>query len=135
MTDKEHAPLSSRAHVLLGLALVVAAFIAALIGSMRSGMAWDEGFYYPAYVDAWEWTKLLVGSPGSALSGEGVHAGWSHVNELPPVTRWIGMVGVALQIGPTGELLSMRLPFLVLFATTLAVLWFAGWRLSPRHGY
>ncbi len=85
------------------------------------GMCWDEGYYYPAYVDVWNWVKLIFHAPSEAFSHAGIVNGWERIHELPPVTKWFGAAMVA--ITPKGaELPILRLFPAVLFGATVSLI-------------
>ncbi len=87
-------------------------------------MCWDEGYYFPAYEDAREWVSLLFAKPGDALSSKGIELGWREIHELPPVTKWIGVIGSLLVTfaSPEWKLFLLRLPTAFVFGATVAVI-------------
>lgn len=122
-----------RTDALLAGGLGALAALVVFVTQPAFGMAWDEGYYYPAFVDVWEWMKLLPRAPGEALSHAGIVAGWSHTNELPPVTKWIGALGVAVAPADgAARLFFVRAPFVLLFGATVAVLFLAARTFAPR---
>ena len=111
----------------IALALGVATMLVAAATSRFYGMTWDEGYYYPTFEDVVAWVKLLASSPGLALSAEGIEAGWGQIEELPPLTKWIGALCVALT--PAGwELEAVRAYAFVLFGATVGMLYAAARR-------
>ncbi len=99
------------------------------------GLTWDEAYYYKPYHDVASWSGLLVRSPGTALSHEGILAGWEDINELPPVVKWLGAISVA--IAPEAgwnKLWVMRLMPALAFALSLIAIYLIGSRISSRVG-
>ena len=84
-------------------------------------MCWDEAYYFPAYIDVWDWVKMLFTHPGTALSGEGIAAGWAAIHELPPLTKWL-MAPLAAMGGGGHPLETVRLVPAALFGATVALL-------------
>ncbi|MDK2972059.1 MAG: hypothetical protein PWP23_1814 [Candidatus Sumerlaeota bacterium] len=100
----------------------LALFAYVLATGTQLGMCWDEGLYYPAYRDVASWARTLLLSPGEALSGEGIRAGWESVHEFPPLVKWLG--ALTLGLAPRGHaLLAMRTVPAALFAATVLMLY------------
>lgn len=72
------------------------------------GLTWDEAFYYPTYKAVAAWTQLLGSDPGLALSSEGIRLGWEQINELPPLTKWLGAAATLLPGEGWGRLAALR---------------------------
>ena len=96
----------TRADVIAAVCIGLLAFAGVLVTYGSHGMSWDEAYYYPAYVDVWEWLRHFFRSPAAALSPEGIVAGWQEIHELPPVTKWLGAIGVGM--APKGLELEAR---------------------------
>jgi len=127
-TEAVHTGLG-RDHIAL-ICLGVGGFLSAMLTTRLYGMSWDEGYYYPCYEDAWGWVRLLFTNPGEAFSIAGITKGWERIDELPPVTRWVGALFVAL--APRGwELETARLFPAILFGATLALIFSAIRRSAP----
>jgi hypothetical protein len=132
MEEREQGPPERRDFLALA-ALGIGGFLAAILTSNWYGMSWDEGYYYPCYEDAWNWIRLLFSQPGAALTMEGITAGWQRIDELPPVTRWLGAFFVG--VTPSGwELETVRLFPALLFGATLSLI-FATARRSVSFGW
>jgi 4-amino-4-deoxy-L-arabinose transferase-like glycosyltransferase len=95
------------------------------------GLTWDEAYYFPAFRDAAGWVSLLLGDPGTALSTEGISDGWQEINELPPLTKWLGAATFLLPGEGWNRLSALRVFPAVLFAATLILLWRSALCLVP----
>ncbi|MCC5874826.1 MAG: glycosyltransferase family 39 protein [Candidatus Sumerlaeia bacterium] len=85
---------------IIGLIVFVATWVAAFPTMPGApGLTWDETYYHPAFEDTASWTRLLFADPASALSAEGIRAGWERINELPPVVKWLGAAAVSIPHG------------------------------------
>lgn len=91
-------PVEKRHLLLAGLWLLLVLAFSYRANPLHGGpgMTWDEAYYYPTYVAVGEWTRQLFTHPGAALSAEGITAGWGEISELPPVTKWLGALCLAL---------------------------------------
>lgn len=128
MEGREPHALTRRDAAVAGLLGLAAA--AAVLATMRPyGMAWDEAYYYPTYRDVAEWVRLLFSSPRMALSPEGIALGWMRIDELPPVTKWLGALTVSLPPF-LGELATMRLFAVALFGAAAALAYIAARRIA-----
>jgi hypothetical protein len=129
----ERRRLDARRDRIALLALGFGGFLVTMLTTRLYGMSWDEGYYYPCYEDAWGWIRTLFTDPGRAFSIAGIVEGWQRIDELPPVTRWIGAVFVGLT--PKGwELETVRLFPAMLFGGTLALIYSAA-RRSASFGW
>jgi 4-amino-4-deoxy-L-arabinose transferase-like glycosyltransferase len=96
------------------------------------GLTWDEAYYYPTFRDVGSWTALLLSDPSAALSAEGIQVGWSRINELPPVTKWLGAFCASLPMEGWWRLAAIRIYPALAFAGTLFLLLRIGNRVLPR---
>lgn len=115
---------------LVAAALGLLAFLLVLATQRSFGMCWDEGYYYPTYRDVASWIGELFRHPLQALSGEGIRAGWERINELPPVTKWLGAL-LVLVTPAGGELFVVRLFPAALFGATASLLYAIARRRAP----
>lgn len=104
----------NKLEALLFLGFSIFGFLLILFTQHHYGMVWDEGYYYPTFVSAKQWFILLFSDPKFAISSEGINAYWSSINELPPVTKYLGALSVALTPGDQ-HLIGMRIYSMVLF--------------------
>ncbi|MBI1290590.1 hypothetical protein GC173_05025, partial [bacterium] len=137
ITMLEHPLRNATGKLLLGPGIVI--FLGALLwvsGHPRwggPGLTWDEAYYYPAFRDASQWVVNLFQSPGTALSQDGIGAGWAEINELPPVTKWLGAATFLLPGDGWNRLAALRVFPALLFSATLWLLWRCAAQLVPRR--
>lgn len=96
-------------------------------------MTWDEAFYYGPFQDVAAWTGLLFSDPGSALSSEGIHAGWFEIHELPPVVKWLGAATVSLGGSGWTRLAALRIFPALAFGGSLALLYLIAGRITGSY--
>lgn len=118
---------------LLWLAGFLTAWLLALPQWRGPGLTWDEAYYYPTFVSVRGWTGLLVSSPGTALSAEGIAAGWAQIAELPPVVKWLGAASLTFGGDGWSDLAAMRLVSAAAFGAALVLLRLIALRLLPRR--
>jgi 4-amino-4-deoxy-L-arabinose transferase-like glycosyltransferase len=122
--------------IILGLVVFLALWVSAIPTTPGApGLTWDETFYLPTYVSVAQWTGQLVTSPRSALSHEGIMAGWGGINELPPVVKWLGALAVSLP-NPGGwwNLAMARLVPALAFALTVVLMYLVARRFVTPVG-
>jgi 4-amino-4-deoxy-L-arabinose transferase-like glycosyltransferase len=95
------------------------------------GLTWDEAYYYPTYRDVAGWAGQVLRDPSTALSAEAINKGWEKINELPPVTKWLGAATMLLPGEGWNRLAALRTFPAILFAVTLFILWLTARRLVP----
>lgn len=113
------------------LVIFLAVWLSALPTRGGPGLTWDEAYYYPTFRDVGQWSRTLLSAPFDALSSSGIEVGWSRINELPPVVKWLGAASVAF-IAPEGwaPLSAMRVIPALAFAASILLLFEIGrrWR-------
>lgn len=95
------------------------------------GLTWDEAYYYPTFEDVGAWAVQVMRDPNFAFGADGIRSGWSRINELPPVVKWLG--ALSLSVAPMdgwGRLAAMRLVPSVAYALTLWLLFLLGRRIG-----
>ncbi|MDX1972353.1 MAG: glycosyltransferase family 39 protein [Candidatus Sumerlaeia bacterium] len=122
----EEAQRAAQKHT--DLILCAALFLGTLLFLIAThhayAMVWDEGFYAPTYALVTDWFALLSQNPGEAISPEAIKTHWALINELPPITKYLGALSSSLFAPLTGDhLLGMRLLFMILFSGTIVLLY------------
>lgn len=122
LTLSPAAPLDRKRDGLAAGTIALLVLVLVLATQRFYGMSWDEGFYITPFRDVADWLRTLFTSPVQALSYDGILAGWQSIDELPPVTKWLG--AVCLLVGGAEHTLSaIRFYPAVLFAVTCGLLY------------
>jgi hypothetical protein len=100
------------------------------------GFTWDEAYYYHPFRDSARWIALLVQSPTEAITSQAINRGWSRIDELPPVTKWLGAAFSSIPARGWDQLWVMRLMPTGAFFLTLLLTWKIADRLiSAKYSY
>jgi 4-amino-4-deoxy-L-arabinose transferase-like glycosyltransferase len=118
----------------LGLSLVWAALL--LVAQRDTGFMRDEGTYFHAGRQAWEWVEDLVHDPHAALTRAGIDRRFSYNSEHPALMKILFGASEALvhrRLGWASASTAFRLPGILLSALAVGLIYLFGAAVHSRR--